>query len=326
MVFKKLIFSFLMIFFSTFQVQAQEKEFLKKINETYKLSLQLQQAWSIEEGRPNIVVAIIDTGLDLNHINFHSHQKQTKLQEVDGWDFTTQTPYVRDENGHGTHIAGIISSIAPNITLMPLKYYSPSLSEGNLDRTVEAIEYAIDHHARIINYSGGGLTFSAKEQKAILRAEQEGILFVAAAGNEHKNLDLEENSYYPASYHLSNIISVAASDRNNELLKSSDWGKHQVDIVAPGDSVYSSLPGNRYGFLSGTSQATAWVTGAASLLLSHDPSLTPQKIKAILMSSADPFPQFQDKVRSSGRLNPYHALLSLGSESKKPKTKLNLSL
>lgn len=315
MILKRWNFFLFMLFPSL--VQAQPKDSLKKINETYDANLQIQEACTLEEGNPNLIVAIIDTGLDCDHMNLNTHLKKTPTYQVEGWDFVTQTSKVTDENGHGTHIAGIISHIAHRVKLMPLKYYSHASPEENLNRTVQAIEYAIDHHAKIINYSGGGSEFSEEERKAIARAQAQGILFVAAAGNEQHNTDLEENSYYPASYHLSNVIAVAASDRNNELLKNSNWGKHRVDIVAPGDSVYSTLPGDHYGFLSGTSQATAWVTGVASLLLSHDPNLTPEEIKAIFRNSADKFPQFQDKVIDSGRLNAYQALMSLENRSSK---------
>src|SRR4029077_10572959 len=119
----------------------------------------------------------------------------------------------------------------------------------NLRNTVKAINYAIDHGARIINYSGGGPEFSEEEYLAIKRAESKGILFVAAAGNERQNTDLVENYYYPSAYRLSNIISVAATDIHNNLLPSSNWGKKSVDVAAPGENIYSTLPQNKFGYM-----------------------------------------------------------------------------
>ena len=139
----------------------------------------------------------------------------------------------------------------------------------------------------------------------------QGILFVSAAGNEHQNTDIEGNYYYPSAYRLSNIISVAATDMHNNLLPSSNWGKKHVDVAAPGENIYSTLPGGRYGYMSGTSQATAFVTGMAALLLSKDPSLTPLQIKEIIMSSVDRFPQLDGKLVTGGRVNAYSALLAL---------------
>jgi subtilisin family serine protease len=175
-----------------------------------------------------------------------------------------------DDHGHGTHVAGIIgavtnldsgvSGVAPRVLIMAVKYYSESNPGSvNLKNTIDALNYAIDRGARIINYSGGGPEYSEAEYLAIKRAESRGILVVAAAGNEHQNTDLRERLYYPQAYGLSNIISVAATDINNNLLPSSNWGKSKIDVAAPGENIYSTLPGNRYGYMTGTSQATAFV-------------------------------------------------------------------
>jgi thermitase len=193
-----------------------------------------------------------------------------------------------------------------------VKYYSDqNLGPVNLSNTVKAINYAVDHGARIINYSGGGPEFSEEEYFAIKRAEAHGVLFVAAAGNESQNTDKTENYYYPSAYRLSNIISVAATDIHNNLLKTSNWGKKRVDVAAPGESIYSTLPGGKYGPMTGTSQATAFVSGIAALLLSQNPSLTPVQIKSLILKSVDPIPQLADKIATGGRVNAYAALLAL---------------
>lgn len=295
------------------------------INFQSKSHIQAVDAWKIEEGNRNVIVAVIDTGIDPHHKSLSSnmwHDSSLKKSDIFGWNFVSDRPNPIDEHGHGTHVAGIIgatadptsgvSGVAHRVSIMPVKYYSDANPGAvNLRNTVRAINYAIDHGAKIINYSGGGPEFSEEEYLAIKRAETKGILFVSAAGNEHQNTDRVENYYYPSAYRLTNIISVAATDIKNNLLPSSNWGKKSVDVAAPGENIFSTLPGGRFGYMSGTSQATAFVTGMAALLLSQDPHLTPQKIKEIITQSVDPFPQLKDKVASGGRVNAYRALLKL---------------
>lgn len=351
------------------------------INSTAKSHIDAPEAWKIEEGDPNVIVAVIDTGVDANHPDlkkniwhsglmkvlktplrlvknglrapFKIFKKKGDLQEagiapegeavapeqvdigenVDvseheyGWNYVTNKANPVDEHGHGTHVACIIgatadtkagvSGVAHHVSIMSVKYYSDANPGSvNLKNTVRAINYAVDHGARIINYSGGGPEFSEDEYLAVKRAESKGILFVAAAGNEHQNTDLQENYYYPSAYRLSNILSVAATDIHNNLLATSNWGKKRVDVAAPGENIYSCLPGGRYGYMSGTSQATAFVSGLAALLLSQDPTLTPVQLKEVIMSSVDRFPQLENKLLTGGRVNAYLALMALKSRSK----------
>src|SRR5690606_14919320 len=120
--------------------------------------------------------------------------------------------------------------------------------KANLENTIKGINYAVEKGARIINYSGGGPQYSQQEYLAMKNAEAKGVLIVAAAGNERQNIDSESNYYYPAAYSahgLKNIISVAAIDIESNLLKSSNWGSKKVDVAAPGENIYSTLPGNR---------------------------------------------------------------------------------
>jgi subtilisin family serine protease len=292
------------------------------INSQAKSHIDAPDAWKIEEGSSNIIVGVIDTGIDPNHPSLKKNIWHSGESDEYGRNFVTNSPNPMDEHGHGTHVAGIIgamadprtgvSGVAHHVSIMSVKYYSDANPGSvNLKNTVKAINYAIDHGARIINYSGGGPEFSEDEYLAIKRAESKGILFVAAAGNEHQNTDLSQNYYYPSAYRLSNILSVAATDIHNNLLATSNWGKKRVDVAAPGENIFSTLPGGRYGYMSGTSQATAFVTGIAALLLSHDPSLTPVQLKEIIMSSVDRFPQLETKLVTGGRVNAYSALLAL---------------
>ena len=270
------------------------------------------------------MVAVIDTGVDANHKDLSAniwHDPGKKESSVYGWNFVNDKANPIDDHGHGTHVAGIIgavadpttgvSGVAHHVSIMAVKYYSDANPGSvNLRNTVRAVNYAIDHGAQIINYSGGGPEPSEEEYLALKRAESKGILVVSAAGNEHQNTDIPENKYYPAAYRLSNMISVAATDIHNNLLASSNWGKSRVDVAAPGDNIYSTLPGGRYGYMSGTSQATAFVSGLAALLLSQDSSLSPQQIKEIIMGSVDRFPQLAGKLVTGGRVNAYSALLA----------------
>lgn len=283
------------------------------------------QAWKLEEGSRKIVVAVIDTGVDFGHEALSPNQwrdPSAQDQAVYGWNFVTNRPNPIDDHGHGTHVAGIIgavtqprmgvSGVAPNISIMAVKYYSEANSGAvNLANTVKAINYAVDHGANIINYSGGGPEFSEDEYLAIKRAEARGVLFVSAAGNEHQDTDKLENYYYPSAYRLSNILSVAATDPGNQLLASSNWGKKKVDVAAPGEAIFSTLPGGRYGSMTGTSQATAFVSGLAALLLSKNPNLKPEELKALIMGSVDRIPALQDRVATGGRINAYAALMAL---------------
>lgn len=295
------------------------------VNTQAKSHIAALDAWKIEQGSRNVIVAVIDTGVDPAHPDLSPNiwkDPKVKNEVVYGWDFVKNSGAPFDDHGHGTHVAGIIgaianpkngvSGVAQRVSIMPVKYYSDAAPGSvNLKNTIQAIEYAIEKGARIINYSGGGPEFSEAEYLAIKKAEAKGVLFVAAAGNERQDTDLAKNFYYPSAYRLPNIISVAATDINNKLLTSSNWGKDRVDVAAPGENIFSTLPGGRYGYMSGTSQATAFVTGIAALLLSRDPSLTPVQLKEIIRASVDRFPQLQGKVATSGRVNAHSALVAL---------------
>lgn len=267
----------------------------------------------------DIVVAIIDTGIDVDHPLIRDHlwtnpREQKNAIDNDGngfagdlhgWNFVSNSNDLSDNHGHGTHVAGIIlqKSRSTRVKFMILKYFDPQKSgESNLTNTVRAIRYAIQMKANIINYSGGGDIRSPLEEAAIRDAQAQGILFVAAAGNEGR--DTDRIGYYPAGYGLSNIISVAAMDSRKRLLANSNYGVQSVDIVAPGKNVFSALPGGRYGFMTGTSMATAWVSGlAASLLVKTDRAWTPEDIKRFIEKVAVKDQKLSRKIRSQGRIS-----------------------
>ncbi|MCC7441097.1 MAG: S8 family serine peptidase [Bdellovibrionales bacterium] len=306
------------------------------LNGTGKSHISAPEAWKIEQGSRDVVVAVIDTGIDPRHPDLganvwrdKSARRTARSQGEFGWDYVTNRPDPSDEQGHGTHVAGIIgatansregvSGVAPKVSIMAVKYYSDANPGSvNLANTIKAINYAVAKGARIINYSGGGPEFSEAEYLAIKKAEARGVLFVSAAGNERQDTDLPEYYYYPAAYRLPNIITVAATDIHNNLLPSSNWGRTRVDVAAPGENIYSTLPGGKYGYMSGTSQATAFVTGIAALLLSRNPNLTPAEIKKLILDSVDPVPQLKSRVATGGRVNAHQALLALTQPGWKP--------
>lgn len=303
-----------------------------------------QKAQSISQGNRSIVVAVIDTGADVRHEDLSANlwknpgelgkdakgrDKATNgvdddgngyVDDISGWNFVSENNDLADNHGHGSHIAGIIGAeagngkgiagVSPIVSLMILKYFDPKVpNTDNLRNTVNSIRYAIKNKADIINYSGGGTEFSAEEKQAIEEARRNGILFVAAAGNERSNSD--QHKYYPADYGLNNIISVTAIDQKTEVLPSSNFGTETVDLAAPGYNILSTLPGNAYGYMTGTSQATAFVTGAAVLVKAFHPDLSAHEVKKYILATGDSNAALLSKTRTARRLNLYKALTML---------------
>jgi subtilisin family serine protease len=307
-----------------------------------------QKAWRISQGSRDITVAIVDTGIDAQHPDLtrnlwvnrgetgndsKGRDKATNgvdddsngyIDDVHGWNFVENNNNLKDDHGHGTHIAGIvgaeggngvgISGVAPKISMMVLKYYDAKGTEvNNLINTVKAIDYAVKMNANIINYSGGGIAPSPDEKSAIERAMRKGILFVAAAGNERSNSDLKK--YYPADYGLPNILSVTAIDRFQNVLPSSNFGEQTVDVAAPGNDIISTLPNGQYGYMTGTSQATAFATGVAALVMANNSSLRKaDQIRKYLTQTGDTDMKLVGKTRYRKRLNSYKALATQDSD------------
>lgn len=297
------------------------------------------------ESRKTIVVAVIDTGIDVEHpqlkncifqnkgeLGFDSKGRDKRFNNIDddgngyvddyeGWNFVDESNNIADNLGHGTHIAGIIAGTTNKykrvlasqslIKILPIKFYdiSASNSINFTQTTVKAINYAIDMKVDVINYSGGGMVSDFRERQAIERANSRGILFVAAAGNDAKNIDRAR--FYPASYNLPNIISVGALAGNNLPLRLSNYGSKNVDLSAPGSDIQSTVPGGKVGKMTGTSQATAFVTAAATMLRALlDKTISPEKIKLHLMKNSNFLPSLKGMNRSDGALNALKALRS----------------
>ena len=196
-------------------------------------------------------VAILDTGLDVTDKRFR----------VCGWHDATKTG-ITDDHGHGTHVAGIITALGEKAPcLLVCKYYLDSAPGSvNLARTIECLRWAISKKADYINYSGGGPEASHDELLALRVARSAGVEVVVAAGNDHEDIDLSENHYYPASYLLPGMHVVGGIEDYGKRTSTSNYGSAITDM-ALGDDLFSSLPNGKSGYMSGTSQATAIVTG-----------------------------------------------------------------
>lgn len=212
-----------------------------------------------------IRVVVIDTGVDVSHHPKIADVLCPKGEHLDAITNTTQVP--KDTEGHGTHIAGIIRALAGDkgYCLSICKFYvQDATGNESIARTTACFKLAKKLNAKYINYSGGGPSGS-KTEKAAIEALTNTTVYVAA-GNDNSDLDSSTYGYYPASYNLSNEIIVGAIDLNHNKVATSNYGSI-VSKTYPGESMYSTLPGGRYhyefGYMTGTSQATAIATGTA---------------------------------------------------------------
>lgn len=285
------------------------------IDPTYKTSsIHLDESWKKFEKKKDVVVAVVDTGIQVDHpfLSNNLYVKNAKASGSNyGVDFSQDKPNTKpvDTHGHGTHVAGIIKSVFPDVKIMALKYYNPQASgQTNLNSTIKALEYAVSQNVDVINYSGGGPEPSAQELAVLKKAERKGILVIAAAGNERSNIDVKQNAYYPASYGLSNIITVGAHNESNKIISSSNWGSKSVDIAAPGFRIKSAIPGNGAGYMTGTSQATAFVTGVVALLKAQYPEFNYNQLRNILLSSSLKMKTLEGKVLGGGKLDAARAM------------------
>lgn len=302
-----------------------------------KSDIEAVKAWEFTKGSHKIVVAVVDTGIDPNHPDLKDNLWHKLGTSEYGYDFVLNKKNPIDINGHGTHVSGIIGAslrankgiagVAPDISIMPIRYYSDTLSGTQiLDNIVKSIDYAVENGANIINISSEGTGFNIAEYRAIERAAQKGILVVTAAGNKSESNDQAATASYPASYDLPNIISVAATDMQNNILSTSNFGLLHVHVAAPGENILSTLQKGAYGYLTGTSQAAAFVSGQAALILSAKPDLKAEDLKKIILSSVDKFSSLKGKVASGGRINAFRALqAALKTKSQKISRKIATS-
>jgi subtilisin family serine protease len=300
------------------------------------------QTWDLTTGSGNIVVAVIDTGVDYNHPDLAPNMWANPgeivgngmdddgngfVDDFVGWNFHDRNndPGPAGDS-HGTHVSGIIgasgnngvgvSGVAWNVKLMALKFISGR--SGKTSNAIRAINYAIEQrrrgvNVRVINASWGGTNDSNSLRDAIREANEAGILFVTSAGNggfDEVGDDTDIEPFYPSrlSAEGSGVISVAALDRTDRIAFFSNYGHETVTIGAPGVSVLSTIPGGGYGFSSGTSMSAPHVSGVAILIWSSEPDLTPAQVKNRIASTSIPIVALASKVASSARANAYNSV------------------
>ena len=290
-------------------------------------------AWEKNKGSRSVVVAVLDSGVDYNHPDLMANMwtrpayvpqyKDEELgtyNDLHGFNATDNQGDPMDENGHGTHCSGIIGAegdnnegiagINWNVTIMPLKFMGRG-GFGTTKDAIEAINYAIDRkrngvNVRVINASWGSTAYSKALEDAIRAAGEEGILFVAAAGNNGTSND--KSPHYPSNYDLPNVISVASLDRTDNLSSFSNFGKKTVHIAAPGRDILSTWLNDDYREASGTSMATPYIAGVAALIVANEPKISVEKLREKLLKSVDKIDSLNGKIESGGRINAAKAL------------------
>ena len=299
------------------------------------------QAWSVTTGSRNVVVAVIDSGIDITHpdlaANIWTNPNEVVGSTVDGdhngyvgdihgWNFVDNNNQVTDGYGHGTHVAGIIGAVGNNgigvtgidwqVSLMALKV-EDSRGVGSTSSVINAINYVTmmrrDHGINIVAVNASwesAAGYSVVVQEAIRAEGDAGVTFIAAAGNDASNNDAIPR--YPASYELPNVISVAALSTTNTLASMSNYGGTTVDLAAPGSLIQSTFPGGTYGILSGTSMAAPQVTGVVALLAAAKPGIDVAEVRAAILGTTTAVASLAGKVVTGGRLNAGAALASLG--------------
>jgi subtilisin family serine protease len=254
-----------------------------------------------------VTIVTIDTGIDLENKELLRFLKRDNSGKIIGENTRNYFSSIQDFHGHGTEIVSIITQLTECVRIIPISYWDNSLSLKT-ESFISALEAAIKYKPRIINISGGGKEFEEKEYRAIKRTESHGILIVSSAGNESENIDLPKNQYFPSSYLTKNMIIVTAVDNDGKLGKFSNFGLYSVDISAPGVEVEVTGLKNKKLIDSGTSQATAFVTGVAAKMISMYPQISPSQIRLILHNSSIKKADLMNKTRSGGIIDPISAI------------------
>ncbi|WP_413582027.1 S8 family serine peptidase [Bdellovibrio sp. HCB288] len=303
-------------------------------------NIQLTSAWSqsssLASNSGKVVVAVVDSGLDTTHTVFKAYKADGTggsgalwvnaaeasgvpgvdddgngfVDDINGWNFTNNSPNVMDDNNHGTHVAGIVIGAGLNIfqrplpeskiIIMPVKSLKADGS-GTTAYAIRAIDYAVDNGAQVINNSWGGANYSRALLDSLAAAYNKGILIVNAAGNYNSNND--SLPMYPANYDLPSAVSVASVDINDVRSDFSNYGRNTVHIASPGEDILSTIPGGGYKYMSGTSMAAPLVAGVAALALREEPQLTGYQIKQKLFQSADVVSGLANFVATGARVD-----------------------
>lgn len=283
-----------------------------------------------------VIVAIVDTGLDKNHDVFKAYNSNGSggtgalwvnsieangspgvdddqngyVDDINGWNFISNTGNFADDDDHGTHVAGIVVGAGQNIfarplqeskiQVMPLKFLDGS-GAGSTSNAIKAIYYAVNNGAKIINNSWGGSAYSRALHDAITYAYDHRVLVVCAAGNYSSDNDAEP--MYPANYNVPGNISVGSTSRFDDLSSFSNYGATTVHIGSPGEYIESTVPGNQMMKMHGTSMAAPFVAGVAALAVREAPALSGYQLKQLVMSTADANGYLNGLVSTSARID-----------------------
>lgn len=303
------------------------------------IDINIIPAWEAYEKKArkrNAVVAIVDTGVDYSHedlwnsiwVNEDEIPEDGKdndgngyIDDVYGWNFYSNNNrvFVGEEDNHGTHSAGTIAAAKDGkgivgindpdyVKVMVVKALGTERGVGSPEAVSKAIQYAEANGAVICN-----LSFATSRYSEVLYQTMKNskMLFVAAAGNgdrEGQGYDIDQQPVYPAAFELDNVISVANLRMDGMLDPSSNFGWHSVDLAAPGDFILSTVPGNDYAYMSGTSMAAPMVTGVAAMLYSYYPDILLEDIKPVLLDSVKKLDSLTGKVATGGMLDASKAL------------------
>lgn len=337
---------------------ASEGEWSESTNDPYfsrqwmHTVVQTEKAWRVTKGSKNIVVAVLDSGIDYTHkdlknnmwinlqetVNGKDDDNNGYVDDIYGWNFVSNNadPKTTSKSNHGSHVAGIIGAtgsnntgivgMAPNVRMMALRFIGDS-GTGSTSGAIRGIDYAVRKKVFAINNSWGSSGTSRALGDAILRAEKAGVLFLVAAGNGTNGVgfSIDRSAWYPAAYTNSNVISVAATKSNDNLTAFSNFGLTKVDVAAPGAQILSTVTNQAYQNMSGTSMATPLVTGLAVLVKAANPNLSHREVIQIIRGSVDRKANLFNKIASGGRVNAYRAVtLAAQNINKSPDAKLEI--
>lgn len=274
------------------------------------------RAWEVAQGDSELIIAVIDTGIDYTHEDLIGNLWFNE-EGHNGYNFVNNTPDPMDGHGHGTHCAGIIGAVhnelgiagvMANVKMMGLKFLADNGS-GTTEGAIRAIDYAIENGAHITSNSWGGGAFSQALKEVIQAANDAGIIFVAAAGNNGRNTDARP--MYPANYNVDNIISVGSMDGRGERSNFSNFGEESVHVFAPGSSIFSTVQNNGYRNMSGTSMAAPFVTGAIGLMMEAERNLSPAEVRQRVIDTAVRSEHLGENTSQSGRLDAYRLIMGI---------------
>ncbi|MCS1408928.1 MAG: Thermophilic serine proteinase [Verrucomicrobia subdivision 3 bacterium] len=302
---------------------------------SFDIDIEAEAAWDITTGSRDVIVGVLDTGVRYSHQDLENQMWENPeevpgngedddgngyVDDIFGINAIVDSGDPLDDDGHGSHVAGILGAsandsgdmvgVAWDLRIMGLKVLGTN--GGTTSDVIQGFEYGIEHGCRIINASLGGGAFSQGFFDVIAEGQRRGVLLVASAGNENSNNDIFPS--YPANYNLDNVISVAAMDRFGEITEFSNFGLHTVDIAAPGEDIFSLDIENdsAYQARDGTSMAAPHVSGVAALVLGAFPEATVHEVRERILSSAIEEPAFFGKVATGGRVSALGALSVTG--------------